>query len=864
MPNDTRTLLMLDLPEGGRLSEFNPVVAREMVEFTNSLAESLAREWNGTVHIPLSLEDSLLVVFTSASCAIEMASSLHRKLFRAEWMPARSICRTAIVSGDFEFDEESPVLQTLYSLKQNARAGQILISEATHAISRHAITAEHTFLNLGVHHLDDAQRAQTLYQLLHLDLPHNFQPLPSLLTVASNIPRGLTPFIGRAVQVREVRDQFYLSRVVVLNGFSGVGKSRLAIKVAQDMLEDHYHGAFYADISGVQQRGQVLHSLATAMGVFELSGATLESAVLDRLRSAETLLILDNADSSFAELPSVVDRVVNLCPHVQVLITCRKPLYMAGSQPYSVQPLEVPADGEIDIDNVVKVDSVALFINRAEIAIGSISLTPTSASQIAFLCRRLEGIPLAIELAASKLSTLSLDGLLESLSDRFWILKPSRNGGVRTLENAVRWSYRELNPREKELLRDLAVFQSEFTLEAALSISAPGWDRKESRDTVESLLRQAFLVRTEHHGREYFRMLETIREFGIRLLIGECTVEQMKERHAAWYASHAAELHVSISQGGQSEAAAELDHTYRNFKASLEWSLGSEDDPHAPQLACALEPYWLLRCHFAEGLGWASQILRENKSMDSRQRAQVHNVAGAMACALSDHPRAERHFSEARHLARLEKDKRILCRTEALSGSNSLYAGVYNLGRLRLTEAVAIARTLHDPALEADSLHRLAEALIDLQDFAEAKKLLLESIAINERENRRIDLGSNYWALGRLARLQGNVEDASEALEKAFTLYNEFGDHKNVACALREYAFMRVASGAFHTAATLLGAENSLRRRVGANIPLAYRAEADKNLLALRNALGNRFMFEFATGAEMTVQQIAEFILLRM
>jgi predicted ATPase/class 3 adenylate cyclase len=866
LTSGTLTILMLDIADAARLLQYDPSGTNKGISLCNELAEQLAHTANGEVQQQLSIENSLLAVFPSASKAVEAASILHRSMSKQDWHPAKSVLRTAIVTGDIEYEQDSyegPVLHTLFAMKELARPGQILVGEATHAIVRQKLSDGHSFLDLGLHHLEDMMRAQTLFQLLHPELPDNFQPLPSLLSVTSNLPRGLTAFVGRHAEVEEIRERFYLSRVVVLTGFGGVGKSRLSIEVANQMLEDHYHGACYVNLNSCETRDQLTRYTATALGVREIPNVSLENSMLEKLRASEMLLLFDNADEVTETLPTLIGRIVDVCPHIQVLVTCRRPLTLAGAQHHAVQPLAVPAvSAHRNLRALAQVEAVELFLKRACLVKEDFELVEANSHAVAAICRKLEGIPLAIELAASKLRKWDVQTLLAGLEDRFALLTgPRRKRSSRILENALQWSFDLLSEPEKRLLTRLSVFRGEFTEAAVKGICT---DDVVPAEMVGSLLRELAaqsLVIVPHSEPPYYDVLDTVREFSLARLIEAERVEVYMERHAAWFTAYAEEHRETIYGAEQTHILHEFERVYENLLTAIKWSISADEaDDRACRIVLVLYLFWFVRSLFAEGLTWAEAALTRAVP-DAILSARVRVVAGTMASSMGAFDAADRHFKKAISVGQTQHAPALLLASLGASGTNYIFAGRYEQARLRLEECLAMARLAESAEGIADALNNLGVVLVELHQIGRAQELLCESLAINRGLNRSYGVASNVFCLGRCARFAGEIEASHGYLEEALRNYIVVDDPRGIAAVLRELAYLAIENGIFHRAACLLGAEEAIRGKVFAPVPYNRQKEAQNFKMKVKGALQSRFSAEFKRGSDMSMDQVQEFVL---
>jgi predicted ATPase len=656
MLEGTATFFCLEVVDAGKLFEFNASMGSNLVESVNRKAMDLAADSHGEVVSTLGENSVLLVAFPFASKCVEAASAINRHLLSQSWYPSRHLVRSAVVTGEVDGAiENQEFLASIAALAGLARAGQILVDEATRAVVRKNLNEGHGFLNLGLHHLEDTSRGQSLFQLLHPDLPGEFQLLPSLLEAASNLPTGGTAFVGRVQEIADVKEGFYHSRVVSLVGFGGVGKTRLAIQVATELLEDHYHGACYLDLTSVSDIQQVFRAMSSALSVSAHPDLSLEQAVLEHLRSREILLMFDNVDDALDELPGVINRVVELCPRVQILTTSRKGLNLDTAFRVTVMPMETPGTQQYGELEFGLIDSVSLFVSRARLIDDGFELNTYTAKLIGAICTRLDGIPLAIELAAAQTQQMALADIAQNLDDRFTLLK-GRTRGKGTLDTALHWSYDRLPDGHKSVLRSLIPFAGDFTFESAIEMTAgePLSDDQRSA-VIRDLVSLAYVQFSDSKGRGYLRLLDTIREFVRESIQDKGEIAEYMNRHATVFFERSKVVLVEIFGENQARIMEELDRTYRNYLVALDWILGSPRDDRPQEFIRALYTYWFYRSMYDDGVRLTKEVLA-NMPPDPVMRGKLHVIAGTLCDGKGDHEESARHFRQAVKLAAMADD----------------------------------------------------------------------------------------------------------------------------------------------------------------------------------------------------------------
>ncbi len=867
MLTGTLTIFCLDFAESAKLLQFMPSVAGKAVSACNAFAHELCDEYGAEIHEELAIESSLLMAFPLASDCVEAVSILHRHLLSQPWHPGTSIIRTGIVTGEVRLagEGQDSLLASLRSLTDLARPGQILVGESTHAIVRQNLSEGHGFLNLGLHHLEDGGRGQVLFQVLHADLPSDFQLLPSLLVAASNLPSGGTPFVGRVREIEAVKSGFFYSKVVSLVGFAGVGKSRLAVQVAHEMLEDHYHGASFVDLSRIGTAKQVYLSMAQALGVAENPELSIEQAVLEKLRPLEMLLLFDNVDNVVRDLTPILTRIVNLCPHVQILTTSRKRFEMPNLHRMTVMPMDAPtAKITGNSSELGKLDSVALFLNRACLVNGDFEMTEQNAALIGSICSRLDGIPLAIELAAAKTGHMGLDKIALNLDDRFALLGRSRGRQKRpALETAIRWSFDDLTDNQKTVMLRLCNCAGDFLFESGLKLAT--WaplTESEVAGNLRELVGQCYLIQTERNGQTYLKILDTIRDFGINIVVERGLAAEYMNHFADCFVERARYMSDNIYREQQGMILDELDHTYRNYTIALEWTCDARGDDRAQQLVRALYIYWHHRSMYGEGWRWAEEVIEKNSPEASDTKAKLHIIAGILATAAGGYEPAQQHFKKALRLAQRAKDTGLAMAALAASGTNHGMAGDSRAAIASLEKALETAMKDGDAGRIADYRNNLGGALVDSGRHENARDYLVQALNTYREQNTTFGIACTNFNLGRSYRLCGDLDCAVGHLEAALENYFLADDSRGLAATLRELALLRTQLGADHTATVLLGAEQRIREDKKIYIPPNRRAEVARAVDTLKLKLKEHFSVERQKGYEMNPAQIREFLLL--
>ncbi len=637
-----------------------------------------------------------------------------------------------------------------------------------------------------------------------------------------NLPAPITSFVGRAAELEDAERLLAGARLVTLTGVGGAGKTRLALEVATRWARDTGDEVAFVDLSGLDDPALVARQIAYALNVSERSDLSPADQLAQRLREADLLLVLDNCEHLREATADLAQRLLQSCPRLRVLATSRELLSVAGEIDFAVPPLGIPA-AEADVDELRSSEAVQLFLARAREARPRLPDEPAAIEATARICRDLDGLPLAIELAAARAKALSLDEIAAGLADRFRFLVSWRRLSAarhRTLEDAMDWSYALLAEDERALLARLSVFAGGFTNGAVAAVCLEG-DEGAAAELVGRLVDASLIVAEEREGRMRYRLLETVRQYGAVQLEKLTETAAQRQRHAEFFLSLAEESWVGIRRDEQSMWVERLGRENDNLRAALAWSRDHGSPTQELRLAEALWWFWWVHGDFAEGRAWLDGALARDKGLDAGLRARALEGAAGLAWAQNDLVHARELAEMGRNLHAGLGDLRgeagcliVLGLAARARGEPDAAEPLFDRSR-ELFEA--LGDDIWGRQCVPEAIHNLGSVSLDqgclpraAQRFEKALSLWLAEPDVN-----RAGIAVSELYLGLVAVEGVRFDDAAESLRRALDLYAEIGFPQYTAECLEGIAAVVHARGEPNEAACLLGAASALRADAG-------------------------------------------------
>jgi len=684
--------------------------------------------------------------------------------------------------------------------------------------------------------------------------------------VPNNLPVQLTSFIGREREIAEVNRLLTDTRLVTLTGAGGCGKSRLALQVAMDLQKGFPDGVWVVELAALSESGLVPQAIASALDIPEQLGRPLIETLANALHPKSLLLLLDNCEHLLPACVHLADALLRACPRLRVLATSREPLGVPGETTWRVPSLSVPDLQRLPPHrSLMQYEAIRLFVERAASHSPGFQVTEGNAREVAKVCCWLDGIPLAIELAAARAKALTVEQIAVRLDDRFRFLTGGSRTALprqRTLRATMDWSHDLLSERERGLLRRLSVFAGGWTLEAAEAVcSGDGVEAAEILDVLTQLVDKSLVIVDTQHGDARYRLLETVRQYGRDRLLESGEAAEVQKRHRDWYLRLAEDAEPRLDGADQAVWLNRLDRDHDNFRAALEWSI--EDVPETGlRLAGALGEFWLWRGYFLEGRAWLKRALDTSTGESSTLRAKALNRVGFLAIRQRDYAAARAFCEESLVIYRALGDTRGVADAMHNLGQLDANQADFAAARSRFEESLELYRQLRHQQGVADSLGDLGHVAWHLGDYAMARRLLEESVVLARElgKNRRLAYG--LWALGLVAFDEGNYPVAHALHKEGLPIAKEVGDPFTIAFLLEALASLEAAFRQPKRATRLLGAAEAFREDKDFPVPHSHRLDSDRPLAAIRDLLNQDvFAATWAEGRAMTLDQAVEYAL---
>lgn len=800
LPTGTVTFLFTDIEGSTRLLQaLGPGYPDVLSEHHRLLRGAV----EGAGGVPVGSEgDSLFAAFGSPTAAVGGAVAAQRALAAANWPEGTTVrVRMGLHTGEGLVRDGSYVGIDVHRAARIAAAGhggQILMSDATRALVAQTLPPGVELRDLGRHRLKDLAEPEHIYDTVIDGLGSDFPALRSLEAAPNNLPTQLTSFVGRAHEVADARRLLATTRLLTLTGPGGTGKTRLSLQLAAESISDFSDGVFFVALGPIEDPDLVAPAILVALGLRESPHEPTASKLIEYLRDRHVLLILDNFEQVLPAAGLVGD-LLKASTRLSIIVTSRATLHLYGESEFAVPPLTLPAVGDLDPASISQYEAVALFIQRAAAVRPDFRVTAANAPAVAEICSRLDGLPLAIELAAARVKLLPPQALLARLGQRLDALEagsrdlPARQ---RTLRGAIAWSHDLLDVPARRLFARFSVFVDGASLNAAEAVC--GDAGIDVLDGLAGLVDQSLIRQEEADGEPRFTMLTTIREFALEQLTGSGEAERMAERHAAFFVGLAEGSAPGLTGPHQKRLLDELARENGNLRAAVNWSVERAEPETAMRLGSALWRFWQMRGMLQEGTAVMERVLAVPDPEGHKPlRAKALEAAGSVAYWRAEMPKAMDYYEASLALCREMGDKSAIANALYNIGFPTLVSrDDVERSRRAFEECLAMYRELGDQPMIARVLWGLGNAYYFSGDNVNARDTLVEDVELLRNMSDPFSLNWALHTLGLAYSGLGETVTQSQPLwREALGHFAGVGDISGITIMLGDFAILANAEG---------------------------------------------------------------------
>jgi predicted ATPase/class 3 adenylate cyclase len=828
LPTGTVTFLFTDIEGSTQLLEELGEGFRALQDAHSAIVRGAVSQHGG---VEIRTEgDSFFVVFEAPGAAVRAVVDAQRGLDRHRWPQGRALrVRMGMHTGHGVLgggDYLGLDVNRAARIAALGWGGQVVISDALRGLVEHDLPEGVAIRSLGVHRLKDLSHPEHLFDVVIEGLPSEFPPIRTL-EVPINLPTPLTSFVGREDEIARARALLAESRLITLTGSGGTGKTRLGVQVAAAAAAEFPDGVFFVDLSPVSDPVLVVPTIAAALGLREEGWERPVNEVLENyLRERQMLLVLDNFEQVL-DAAGEVRRLLAVSPRSKILVTSRRPLHLRGEQSVPVAPLPVPDTGRpLHVDDVDRSAAVRLFVDRATAVDPDFALTEDNASQVAEICARLDGLPLAIELAASRVALLGPATMLRGMERRLPLLTsgprdlPARQ---RTLRAVVGWSYELVAEADRVLFRRLSTLAGGWTLASASAVCDPDGAGIDVLEGIASLLDASLVHRTTASGEQRFDMLQIVREFGLERLEAEDDRTAIERRHARWFLGLAEEAERHFRGPGLERWLRSLEVEHDNLRAALRWTLEEDDAEIGLCLAASLWRLWHLGGYLSEGRHWTSAVLAlPSASERTLARARALTALGGLAYWQNDVPAVRSSYEEALAIARELGDRPMIADGTYNFAFSPGLEGDRESARTLFRQSMEMFQRLGDSRGEADSMWALSLIARLDGDLPGSLSYAEGSVRRHRALGDVFGLVDSLHELGRAAYEMGDLETARASFLESLEILGPLGYRTGIAIVLDNLAAQELSGGRLVRALRLRGASEGLKESSGGRPPAEF------------------------------------------
>jgi predicted ATPase/class 3 adenylate cyclase len=829
-PTGTTTFLFTDIEASTRLRQAHPEAFAASLALHHTLLRQAIETHAGYVFKIIG--DAFCAAFPTALQALQAAVNAQQSLQRADWHAAPLRVRMGLHTGTADFrdgDYDGFALALVTRLMSAGHGGQVLLSRVTADLVSGSLPPGLTLRDLGQHRLKDVVRPEHIFQLLAPSLPADFPPLRTQEATPGHLPAQLTSFIGRDREIAEAAALLGQTRLLTLVGPGGTGKTRLSLQVAAQALSACPHGAWFVELAPLSDPDLVPQAVASALGLHAAPDRPILQTLADYLRSKSLLLVLDNCEHLVEACARLADHLLRAAPQLRILATSREALAIGGETSFPVPPLSLPDPYGAPlppVEPLAQYEAVRLFLERARAVQPGFVVTDTNALAVAQICWRLDGIPLAIELAAARVRALSPQQIAARLDDRFHLLTGGSRSALprhQTLEALIDWSYELLSDPERVLLRRVSVFAGGWTLEAAETVCAGDEIPAHAvLDLLSRLVEKSLVLAGDREGQARYWMLETIQQYARDKAHASRDVAAVRARHLEFCLGLAEDAERSLRGPEQLVWLNRLETEHNNLRASLGRAQPAGETEAGLRLAGALFWFWLLRGYAGEGRRWLEGMLQlAGPAGPAPLRAKAQRAAGFLAVGQGDIEAGRVRLQASLSLFRELADREGIADSLLGLGRAAYFQGDYAAALTLLEESLAECRPAGYAWGTAQALYRLGMVNLNQGDHGPARAHFEESVALFRALGDAWGLSYALTALGEEALRRGDYALAQTMLEESLALFQELGSKSGTAIALGELGWLALTQGDHLAARAWLEESLAVRRDMGHRVGIS-------------------------------------------
>lgn len=850
-PTGTVTFLFTDIVGSTRLWEKFPAQMGAALARHDALIRAAVETHGG--HVFKTVGDATHAAFQAPRDSLEAAIDAQQALASEDWNDIGSlVVRMGIHVGTAELrdgDYFGGTLNRASRIESAAHGGQILLSRIAVELLEDEPLDAISFKSLGSHRLRNLDRPEHLYQAVVPNLPESFPPPRSMEALPNNLPVQTTSFVGREKQLEDVKRLLKNTRLLTLMGTGGTGKTRLALETGAQLINSFRDGVWLAELALIAEPERVVEAAAAAVGAREEPDRPLRETLINFLRGKNLLLLLDNCEHLLSAVASLAAELLRFCPRLKILATSRHSLGIGGEAVFFVPPLDVL---EVQVDDfrgpdfaqrLSQYEAVKLFIARAVAVRPDFVITSANAPAVAEICSRLDGIPLAIELAAARVKLLNVDQIAERLDDLFRLLRGGRRDGLphqQTLQALIDWSYDLLSEQERVAFRRMGVFGGGRTIEAVEKVcSGDGIEEFEVLDLLEQLVDKS-LITVEHDpaGNSRYTMIESVWQYSREKLEASGEAPAVRDRHLNYFVAFAEEAEPHLEGPDQKAWLDRCQSDLFNVRFAAEWAIKSQKTEKGLRLFSALYRVIEVRSNLGEAWEIAMRLLAlPDQDVAPKYKAGARLAIGRLAWAADRFEEARRFHGEAQQIYEAIGDEAGSAMADMLMGFLDRGEGDLENAERRFQRGLKVGRKIRLSYLEAGSLSGLGSTAMVRGDLALARQLKEQSLAIYERLGDHWIIGLILWGLTLVALAQKDYARAKSALAQWTRITRDLGNRWILHYILDCHASLAVAANQPKRAARLLGAAEAIREHLGTQLLPSEMTQYEASLASLKEML---------------------------